>query len=70
MGTKLKNLVKSRRFWVAIAGVVAVTAQSLGYDVSSEVVTNVVIIGASWIVGESLRSSDNQWIRKCLYLKN
>tara|TARA_R110002020_G_scaffold155663_2_gene336838 strand:+ start:4032 stop:4211 length:180 start_codon:yes stop_codon:yes gene_type:complete len=59
MGTKLKNLVKSRRFWVAIAGVVAVTAQSLGYDVSSEVVTNVVIIGASWIVGESLRSSDN-----------
>jgi uncharacterized membrane protein len=59
MGAKLKNLVKSRRFWVAIAGVVAVTAQSLGYDVSSEVVTNVVIIGASWIVGESLRSSDN-----------
>lgn len=59
MGTKLKNLVKSRRFWVAIAGVVAVTAQSLGFEVSSEVVTNVVIIGASWIVGESLRSSDN-----------
>ena len=58
MGTKLKNLVKSRRFWVAIAGVVAVTAQSLGFEVSSEVVTNVVIIGASWIVGESLRSSD------------
>tara|TARA_Y100000361_G_scaffold143086_1_gene149757 strand:- start:49 stop:228 length:180 start_codon:yes stop_codon:yes gene_type:complete len=59
MGTKLKNLVKSRRFWVAVAGVVAVTAQSLGFEVSSEVVTNVVIIGASWIVGESLRSSDN-----------
>tara|TARA_Y100000004_G_scaffold19697_1_gene20220 strand:+ start:992 stop:1171 length:180 start_codon:yes stop_codon:yes gene_type:complete len=59
MGTKLKNLVKSRRFWVAVAGVVAVTAQALGFEVSSEVVTNVVIIGASWIVGESLRSSDN-----------
>lgn len=59
MGTKLKNLVKSRRFWVAVAGVVAVTAQSLGFEVSSEVVTNVVIIGASWIVGESLRSSDS-----------
>ena len=59
MGTKLKNLVKSRRFRVAVAGVVAVTAQSLGFEVSSEVVTNVVIIGASWIVGESLRSSDN-----------
>lgn len=59
MGTKLKNLVKSRRFWVAVAGVIAVTAQALGFEVSSEVVTNVVIIGASWIVGESLRSSDN-----------
>tara|TARA_A100001201_G_scaffold97300_1_gene83983 strand:+ start:992 stop:1171 length:180 start_codon:yes stop_codon:yes gene_type:complete len=59
MGTKLKNLVKSRRFWVAVAGVVAVTAQALGFEVSSEVVTNVVIIGASWIVGESLRSSDD-----------
>jgi|TARA_Y100000361_G_scaffold60064_1_gene52696 uncharacterized membrane protein len=58
MGIKLKNLVKSRRFWVAVAGVVAVTAQALGFDVSPEVVTNVVIIGASWIVGESLRSSD------------
>jgi len=59
MGTKLKNLIKSRRFWVAVAGVIAVTAQALGFEVSSEVVTNVVIIGASWIVGESLRSSDN-----------
>lgn len=58
MGIKLKNLVASRRFWVAVAGVVAVTAQALGVDISPEVIQNVVIIGASWIVGESLRSSE------------
>jgi len=58
MGDKLKKLVTSRRFWVAVAGVVAVTAQALGVDISPEVIQNVVIIGASWIVGESLRSSE------------
>ena len=59
MGTKLKNLVSSRRFWVAVAGVVAVVSDSLGLNLSPEMVTNFVIIGASWIVGESLRSSES-----------
>jgi len=56
---KLKNLVSSRRFWVAIAGVVIAVSDALGLGLSAEMVTNLVVIGASWIVGESLRSSDN-----------
>jgi|TARA_B100000519_G_C14248164_1_gene440966 hypothetical protein len=56
---KLKNLVKSRRFWVAIAGVVIAVSDALGLGLSPEMVTNLVVVGASWIVGESLRSSDS-----------
>lgn len=56
---KLKNLVNSRRFWVAVAGVVVAVSDALGLGLSAEMVTNLVVIGASWIVGESLRSSDN-----------
>jgi hypothetical protein len=56
---KLKNLVSSRRFWVAVAGVVVAVSDALGLGLSAEMVTNLVVIGASWIVGESLRSSDN-----------
>ena len=56
---KLKNLVKSRRVWVAIAGVVIAVSDALGLGLSPEMVTNLVVVGASWIVGESLRSSDS-----------
>jgi len=58
MMTKLSTLVKSRRFWVAIAGVIAVTSDSLGLGLSADMVTNFVLLGAAWIVGESLRSSE------------
>ena len=55
---KLQTLVKSRRFWVAVAGVVAVTSDALGLGLSEEMVTNFVLLGAAWIVGESLSSSE------------
>ena len=56
--SKLQTLVKARRFWVAVAGVVAVTSDALGLGLSEEMVTNFVLLGAAWIVGESLRSSE------------
>ena len=55
---KLQTLVKSLRIWVAVAGVVAVTSDALGLGLSEEMVTNFVLLGAAWIVGESLRSSE------------
>lgn len=59
MKDNLTKLVKSRRFWVAVAGVIAVTTEAMGLGLSAEMVQNFVIIGASWIVGESLRSSND-----------
>ena len=59
MGEKFKTMIKSRRFWVAIAGVIAVTSDTLGLGLSADMVTNFVLLGAAWIVGESLRSSES-----------
>lgn len=59
MQDKLKALVQSRRFWVAVAGVVAVTTQSLGItQLSQDQIEYVVILAASWIVGDSIRKTE------------
>ena len=60
---KLKSVWKSRRVWVAIAGVavagVAVAcAHTLGVEVDPETVQYVVLLAASWIVGDSLRKTE------------
>jgi uncharacterized membrane protein len=56
---KLKNMLKSRRFWVAVSGLVIVVADEMGIGVMTpEMIENVVILGASWIVGESLRPAN------------
>jgi hypothetical protein len=59
MKEKLDSLVRSRRFWVAVAGVaVVVLKESIGVPLSEDQITQLVLLGASWIVGESLRSSE------------
>lgn len=59
MQTKIQALLQSRRFWVAIAGVVAVATESLGVTtLSSEQIQNIVLLCASWIVGDSLRKTE------------
>jgi hypothetical protein len=59
MNEKLKALVQSRRFWVAVAGVVAVTTQSLGVtQLTQDQIEYVVILAASWIVGDSIRKTE------------
>jgi uncharacterized membrane protein len=56
---KLKNMLKSRRFWVAVSGLVIVLADEMGIGgMTPEMIENVVILGASWIVGESLRPAN------------
>ena len=54
---KITPLLKSRRFWVAIAGVVVTTTNILGFDLNPDQVNNIVLLGGAWIVGDSLRSS-------------
>ena len=57
MMNKLTDVVKSRRFWVAVGGIVVTTTNILGFDLNPDQVNNIVLLGGAWIVGDSLRSS-------------
>ena len=57
MVDKLKALVKSRRFWVAVGGVVTVLLQDT-IGIPEETAQSVVAIGIAWIVGDSLRTTE------------
>ena len=57
MVDKLKALVKSRRFWVAVGGVVTVLLQDT-IGIPEETASSVVAIGIAWIVGDSLRTTE------------
>ena len=57
MSEKLALLLKSRRFWVAVGGIVVTTTNIFGLDLNPEQVNNIVLIGGAWIVGDRLRSS-------------
>jgi len=53
---KVQSLFHSRRFWVAIAGVVTVALQgTLG--ISPETVEPILAIAIAWIVGDSLNKT-------------
>ena len=60
MGTKINSLFKSRRFWVAVAGVVVVSSETVRayIGITADQTTNIVLVLASWIVGDSLRVTD------------
>ena len=55
--SKMQSLLGSRRFWVAVGGVVFVLFDGLGIGLSAEQVNHVVLLGGAWIVGDSLRVS-------------
>ena len=59
MGTKINSLFKSRRFWVAVAGVVVVSSETVrsNIGISADQTTNIVLVLGSWIVGDSLRTT-------------
>ncbi len=59
--SKLQTLVKSRRFWVAIAGLVVAVGRDqipILQSFTDEQITQAVLVLGAWIVGESLRSSE------------
>lgn len=59
MQTKIQALFQSRRFWVAVAGIVAVTTESLGITtLNSDQIQNIVLLCASWIIGDSVRKTE------------
>ena len=57
---KLKALLKSRRFWIGVAAVLVVTADTILGEgvVDPATVQNVVLLAASWIVGDSIRVTE------------
>ena len=56
---KVKALLKSRRFWTAVGGVVVVVAQeTLGLDPATT--NSVVAIAVAWILGDSLRVTSEE----------
>jgi hypothetical protein len=57
---KLASLFKSRRFWVAVSGLIAVFLEetgSTGVEVDPQTVENFILLLAAWIVGDSLRET-------------
>ncbi len=57
MGWKFQGLFQSRRFWVAVAGVLLVVCQDMGLPVSPDQVQMLVLLLAGWIVGDSIRAA-------------
>ncbi len=58
MNTKFLSLLKSRRFLVAVAGVVAVVSSDVfGVSLNTEQVVGVASIVIAWIVGDSVRET-------------
>jgi len=59
MGEKFKSLIRSRRFWVGVAGMLVICADSLLGEgtVNPETVQTVTLLAAAWIVGDSLRET-------------
>lgn len=49
------DLIASKRFWAAVAGLVVVAAKQFFPDVPEEAVTNFVMVVSAWIVGETFR---------------
>ena len=54
---KVQALFVSRRFWVAVAGVAFVALDGAGLGLTEDQITNVFIVGAGWIVGDSIRAT-------------
>ena len=59
MSTKVNSLFKSRRLWVAVAGVVVISSETVRVNIglTADQTTNVVLVLGSWIVGDSLRTT-------------
>lgn len=59
MQSKLQSLVKSRRFWAAVSGLIVIIAQEMGIaNLNSDNIQNIVFLIISWITSESIRSSE------------
>ena len=54
---KVKALLRSRRWWVAVAAGSVAAGDHLGLPMNPDTVQWVVLLAGSWIVGDSLRET-------------
>lgn len=54
----MKKVFESKRFWLAIAGVITVVVQSFLPMFSQDQIEAIVLVVAAWIVGDSIRATD------------
>lgn len=55
---KLSALLKSRRFWVAAAGLAAVVSSDVfGVELNTEQLVSVASIVVAWIIGDTVRET-------------
>ena len=55
---KMKSLLKSRRFWASLAGVIVVLTGGLGLALDPLVVEQVVLLIGAWVIGDSLTKTE------------
>ncbi len=55
MNEHLTQLVKSKRFWAALLGLLAVMLKGFFPDVSDDQINNAIMLISAWIVGETFR---------------
>lgn len=56
---KVKSLIKSRRFWAASFGVVAVVASNLfEVELNVEQLTAIAVMVSAWILGDTVRPTE------------
>lgn len=64
MQEKIRSLVKSRRFWIAVSGIVVVISQELGLTtLSADQIQNICMMLGSLVLGESIRSSESAAVK-------
>ena len=56
---KVKALVRSRRFWIGVSGMLVICADTLVGEgsINPDTVQAVTLLVAAWIVGDSLRET-------------
>tara|TARA_R110000744_G_scaffold249646_2_gene365896 strand:+ start:123 stop:299 length:177 start_codon:yes stop_codon:yes gene_type:complete len=56
--SKVKALITSRRFWVAVVGLVSVVASdTMGIELNQEQLIGVVTIVVAWVIGDTVRET-------------
>lgn len=59
MQAKIQSLLKSRRFWLALSGIIVAVSQDLGITtLSADQIQNICMMLGSLVLGESIRSSE------------